>query len=162
SAAFDETRSAPVAAAPGLPPPSSAQPRAPPGREPPPRRHPRVPCPPRRPGIRFHSSRVAGEDKRKQARGETEEDMQPRSLKGIAFAAALVTNALALVSPLGAAEQNAYVVTNLVSSGPAVPAAAHDASLVNGWGLTASSSSPWARPHTARHVSTPCSRSPRP
>ena len=80
--------------------------------------------------------------------------MQPRSLKGIAFAAALVTTALALVSPLGAAEQNAYVVTNLVSSGPAVPAAAHDASLVNGWGLTASSSSPWWVADNGADVST--------
>ncbi|TML83820.1 MAG: TIGR03118 family protein [Actinobacteria bacterium] len=80
--------------------------------------------------------------------------MQPRSLKGIAFAAALVTTALALVSPLGAAEQNAYVVTNLVSSGPAVPAAAHDASLVNGWGLTASSSSPWWVADNGANVST--------
>jgi uncharacterized protein (TIGR03118 family) len=80
--------------------------------------------------------------------------MQPRSLKGIAFVAVLVTTALALVSPLGAAEQNAYVVTNLVSSGPAVPAAAHDASLVNGWGLTASSSSPWWVADNGTNVST--------
>jgi uncharacterized protein (TIGR03118 family) len=80
--------------------------------------------------------------------------MQPRSLKGIAFVAALVTTALALVSPLGAAEQNAYVVTNLVSSGPAVPAAAHDASLVNGWGLTASSTSPWWVADNGANVST--------
>src|SRR6266550_1410211 len=80
--------------------------------------------------------------------------MQPRSLKGIAFAAALVTTALALVSPLGAAEQNAYVVTNLVSSGPAVPAATHDASLVNGWGLTASSGSPWWVADNGANVST--------
>jgi uncharacterized protein (TIGR03118 family) len=80
--------------------------------------------------------------------------MQPRSLKGIAFVAALVTTALALVSPLGAAEQNAYVVTNLVSSGPAVPAAAHDASLVNGWGLTASSGSPWWVADNGANVST--------
>ena len=69
--------------------------------------------------------------------------MQPRSLKAIAFVGALVATAFVVASPLGAAEQNAYVVTNLVSDSAAVPAAAHDASLVNGWGLTASSSSPW-------------------
>ena len=39
SAAFDETRSSPAAAAPGRPPPSSAQPRALPWRELPPCRH---------------------------------------------------------------------------------------------------------------------------
>src|SRR5712691_13377382 len=69
--------------------------------------------------------------------------MHAKSLKRLAFAGALVAAALALVGPLGAAEQNAYVVTNLVSDSAAVPAASHDASLVNGWGLTASSSSPW-------------------
>jgi uncharacterized protein (TIGR03118 family) len=44
--------------------------------------------------------------------------------------------------PLGAAETNAYVVTNLVSNG-GVPAATTDPNLVNGWGLTASPTSPW-------------------
>src|SRR3989475_7783064 len=86
--------------------------------------------------------------------GETEEKMQPKSLKGIAFVGALATTALALASPLGAAERNAYVVTNLVSDSAAVPAATHDANLVNGWGLTASSSSPWWVSDNGANVST--------
>src|SRR3989442_7483082 len=80
--------------------------------------------------------------------------MQPKSLKGIAFVGALATTALALASPLGAAERNAYVVTNLVSNSAAVPAATHDANLVNGWGLTASSSSPWWVSDNGTDVST--------
>ena len=80
--------------------------------------------------------------------------MQPRSLKVLAVASALIATALALASPLGAAERNAYVVTNLVSDSAAVPAAAHDASLVNGWGLTASSSSPWWVADNGTDVST--------
>jgi uncharacterized protein (TIGR03118 family) len=80
--------------------------------------------------------------------------MQPRSLKVLAVAGALIATALAVASPLGAAERNAYVVTNLVSDSAAVPAAAHDASLVNGWGLTASSSSPWWVADNGADVST--------
>jgi uncharacterized protein (TIGR03118 family) len=80
--------------------------------------------------------------------------MQPKSLKVVAFVGALVTTALALATPLGAAERNAYVVTNLVSNSAAVPAASNDASLVNGWGLTASSSSPWWVADNGTDVST--------
>jgi uncharacterized protein (TIGR03118 family) len=80
--------------------------------------------------------------------------MQPRSLKVIAFVGALVATAFVLASPLGAAEQNAYVVTNLVSNSAAVPAATHDANLVNGWGLTASSNSPWWVSDNGTNVST--------
>src|SRR5882724_6762524 len=80
--------------------------------------------------------------------------MQPRSLKVLAVASVLVATALAVAAPLGAAERNAYVVTNLVSDSAAVPAAAHDASLVNGWGLTASSSSPWWVADNGADVST--------
>jgi uncharacterized protein (TIGR03118 family) len=80
--------------------------------------------------------------------------MQPRSLRVLAFAGALLATALVVVSPLGAAERNAYVVTNLVSVSAAVPAAAHDPSLVNGWGLTASSSSPWWVADNGANVST--------
>jgi uncharacterized protein (TIGR03118 family) len=80
--------------------------------------------------------------------------MQPRSLRVLAFAGALLATALVVASPLGAAERNAYVVTNLVSNSAAVPAAAHDASLVNGWGLTASDSSPWWVADNGANVST--------
>ena len=80
--------------------------------------------------------------------------MQPRSLRVLAFAVALLATALVVASPLGAAEKNAYVVTNLVSNSAAVPAAAHDASLVNAWGLTASDSSPWWVADNGANVST--------
>jgi uncharacterized protein (TIGR03118 family) len=80
--------------------------------------------------------------------------MQPRSLRVLAFAGALLATALVVASPLGAAERNAYVVTNLVSNSAAVPAAAHDASLVNAWGLTASDSSPWWVADNGANVST--------
>jgi len=80
--------------------------------------------------------------------------MQPRSLRVLAFAVALLATALVVASPLGAAQRNAYVVTNLVSNSAAVPAAAHDASLVNAWGLTASDSSPWWVADNGANVST--------
>ena len=53
-----------------------------------------------------------------------------------------------------AAERNGYVVTNLVSDSPAVPAATHDPSLVNAWGLTASPTSPWWVADNGADVST--------
>jgi uncharacterized protein (TIGR03118 family) len=80
--------------------------------------------------------------------------MHARSLRVLAYAGALATTALVITSPLGAAARNAYVVTNLVSNSAAVPAATHDASLVNGWGLTASSSSPWWVSDNGADVST--------
>jgi uncharacterized protein (TIGR03118 family) len=64
---------------------------------------------------------------------------RPRALLVLAlvFGAALVA-----ASPLAAAESNSYTVTRLVSDQPGV--AAHtDPNLVNAWGLTASSTSPW-------------------
>src|SRR2546427_187007 len=75
--------------------------------------------------------------------GETEEGMRTRSLKRVVLAGGLVAIALVLAAPLGAAKKTGYLVTNIVSNSPAVPAALHDASLVNAWGLTASSSSPF-------------------
>jgi len=83
-----------------------------------------------------------------------EEEMEARSLRRLAFAGALVIATLVIAAPLGAAERNAYVVTNLVSDNAAVPAASHDASLVNGWGLTSSSSSPWWVSDNGANVST--------
>jgi uncharacterized protein (TIGR03118 family) len=80
--------------------------------------------------------------------------MPARSLERLAFAGVLIATALVVASPLGAAERNAYVVTNLVSNSAAVPAATHDASLVNGWGLTASSTSPWWVADNGADVST--------
>src|SRR6266446_9167437 len=80
--------------------------------------------------------------------------MRARSLKCLAFAGALVATAFVLASPLGAAEQNSYVVTNLVSNSAAVPAATHDPLLVNAWGLTASPTSPWWVADNGTNVST--------
>ncbi len=45
--------------------------------------------------------------------------MRARSLRILAFAGALIATAFILASPLGAAERNAYVVTNLVSNSTA-------------------------------------------
>ena len=80
--------------------------------------------------------------------------MRARFLRILAFAGALAATAFVLASPLGAAERNAYVVTNLVSNSASVPAAAHDPSLVNAWGLTASSTSPWWVADNGADVST--------
>lgn len=57
---------------------------------------------------------------------------------GVAAAVALV-----LVSTATAAAGNSFTVTPLVSDVPAIPAAHVDPNLVNSWGLTSSSSSPW-------------------
>lgn len=80
--------------------------------------------------------------------------MRARSLKCLALAGTLVATAFMLASPLGAAERNGYVVTNLVSNTPDIPAASHDASLVNAWGLTASATSPWWVADNGTNVST--------
>jgi uncharacterized protein (TIGR03118 family) len=80
--------------------------------------------------------------------------MQLRSLKVLALAAIVAASVLAAAAPLGAAEQNAYKVTNLVSNTAAIPAVIHDESLRNAWGLTASSTSPWWVADNAADVST--------
>jgi uncharacterized protein (TIGR03118 family) len=80
--------------------------------------------------------------------------MRVRSPRVLVFAGALVATAFVLAAPSGAAERNAYVVTNLVSNTAAVPAASHDPSLVNAWGLTASSTSPWWVADNGADVST--------
>jgi uncharacterized protein (TIGR03118 family) len=59
---------------------------------------------------------------------------------GLALAALVA--ALIATMPLGAAEDNSYTVTPLVSDQPGV-APVVDADLVNAWGLAASASSPW-------------------
>jgi uncharacterized protein (TIGR03118 family) len=58
------------------------------------------------------------------------------------FAFAILVVALFAAAPLGAAEDNSYTVTPLVSDQPGV-APVLDPDLVNAWGLTASSTSPW-------------------
>ena len=80
--------------------------------------------------------------------------MQLRSLKVLVLAAIVAASVLTAAAPLGAAEQNTYKVTNLVSNTAAIPAVIHDASLRNAWGLTASSSSPWWVSDNAADVST--------
>ena len=49
--------------------------------------------------------------------------MRVKSPRVLVFAGALVAAAFVLAAPLGAAERNAYVVTNLVSNSATVPAA---------------------------------------
>jgi uncharacterized protein (TIGR03118 family) len=80
--------------------------------------------------------------------------MQLRSRKVLPLAAIVVASVLAVAAPLGAAEQNAYKVTNLVSNTAAIPAVIHDGNLRNAWGLTASSTSPWWVADNAADVST--------
>ena len=65
-----------------------------------------------------------------------------RSIRRGVLALAVVIAALFATVPLQAAEGNSYTVTRLVSD---VPGAAQviDPNLVNAWGLTASSTSPW-------------------
>jgi uncharacterized protein (TIGR03118 family) len=80
--------------------------------------------------------------------------MQLRSLKVLVLAAIVGASVLTAAAPLGAAEQNSYKVTNLVSNTTAIPAVIHDGSLRNAWGLTASSGSPWWVSDNAADVST--------
>ena len=49
--------------------------------------------------------------------------MQLRSLKVLVLAAIVAASVLTAAAPLGAAEQNSYKVTNLVSNTAAIPAA---------------------------------------
>lgn len=65
-----------------------------------------------------------------------------RNLGRGGLALAVLVAALLAAMPLGAAEDNAYTVTPLVSDQPGV-APVVDPDLVNAWGLAASSSSPW-------------------
>ena len=66
----------------------------------------------------------------------------PRSF--LAGAAALLAAlAAAGATSAGLAGQNSYIVTSLVGSGGAVTAPSTDASLVNGWGLSAGPTTPW-------------------
>ncbi len=58
------------------------------------------------------------------------------------LALAVLVAALIAAMPLGAAEDNAYTVTPLVSDQPGV-APVLDPDLVNAWGLAASTTSPW-------------------
>jgi uncharacterized protein (TIGR03118 family) len=51
--------------------------------------------------------------------------------------------AVALAAPAAAQKNNAYVQHNLVSDTADIPADLHDTHLINSWGITASSTSPW-------------------
>jgi uncharacterized protein (TIGR03118 family) len=70
---------------------------------------------------------------------------------GMALAALVA--ALFAVMPLGAAEDNSYTVTPLVSDQPGA-APVLDSNLVNAWGLAASSTSPWWVADNGTSVST--------
>jgi uncharacterized protein (TIGR03118 family) len=80
--------------------------------------------------------------------------MELRSPKLVALAALVAAGVLVVAAPLGAAEQNSYTVTNLVSNTASIPAVIHDPNLRNAWGLTASSGSPWWVSDNATDVST--------
>jgi uncharacterized protein (TIGR03118 family) len=71
--------------------------------------------------------------------GEHRSVPRRRGLLALAFVLGI---AVVAVSPLRAAERNSYTVTPLVSDQPGV-APNTDPNLVNAWGLTSSSTSPW-------------------
>jgi uncharacterized protein (TIGR03118 family) len=72
-------------------------------------------------------------------------------LRSIAFAIAVV--AAAIGAGTGRAASAAYIVTPLVSDG-GTPAPLTDASLVNGWGLSAGPTTPWWASDNGTNVST--------
>jgi uncharacterized protein (TIGR03118 family) len=61
---------------------------------------------------------------------------------------------LAVVTPLQAANVNAYVVRTLVSNGGGLAASVTDANLVNPWGLVSSATSPWWTSNNGSNTST--------
>jgi uncharacterized protein (TIGR03118 family) len=72
-----------------------------------------------------------------------EHGIQHRRIAGIVIAlCAVVVTAVAASGSLASKAATTYVVRNLVSDG-AVPAEHTDANLVNGWGIAASTTSPW-------------------
>jgi uncharacterized protein (TIGR03118 family) len=68
--------------------------------------------------------------------------MVRRNLGRCGLALGILVVALFAAAPLGAAEDNSYTVTPLVSDQPGV-APVQDPDLVNAWGLAASATSPW-------------------
>jgi len=59
------------------------------------------------------------------------------------FAVALSLAAALLIQPAAAQVENVYIVTNLISDDGSVPGTIPDPNLINGWGIAASSTSPW-------------------
>src|SRR5919201_41331 len=65
------------------------------------------------------------------------------SFRSLLLAIAVVPAAVLAGAAHGAAAADVYSVQALVSDSSAIPAAATDASLVNGWGLSAGPTTPW-------------------
>jgi uncharacterized protein (TIGR03118 family) len=59
------------------------------------------------------------------------------------FAVVLSLAAALLIQPAAAQVDNVYIVTNLISDDGSVPGTVADPNLINGWGITASATSPW-------------------
>jgi uncharacterized protein (TIGR03118 family) len=75
-------------------------------------------------------------------------------LKGVALAVAAVFFAAVAVAASGRSAANIYTVHPLVSDTSATPATANDASLVNGWGLSAGPTTPWWAANNGTNSST--------
>ena len=80
--------------------------------------------------------------------------MSRNVLKTVALAAAALFFAVVAVAAGGRAAVDIYTVHPLVSDSTATPAGANDASLVNGWGLSAGPTTPWWASNNGSNTST--------
>ena len=80
--------------------------------------------------------------------------MSNRCRRSLAFVAAVVLVAALAGAAQGRESANAYTVNPLVSDSTATPASATDASLVNGWGLSAGPTTPWWASDNGTNTST--------
>ena len=80
--------------------------------------------------------------------------MSNRCRRSLALVAAVVLVAALAGAAQGRESANAYTVNPLVSDGTATPASATDASLVNGWGLSAGPTTPWWASDNGTNTST--------
>ena len=80
--------------------------------------------------------------------------MSSRLLKSLVLAIAAVVVAIVAGAANGRSAANIYTVHPLVSDSSATPAAATDAALVNGWGLSAGPTTPWWAANNGSNTST--------
>ena len=80
--------------------------------------------------------------------------MSRNVLKTVALAAAALFFAVVAVAAGGRTAVDIYTVHPLVSDSTATPAGANDASLVNGWGLSAGPTTPWWAANNGSNTST--------
>jgi uncharacterized protein (TIGR03118 family) len=78
----------------------------------------------------------------------------PSRFRSLALASAALVTVLIAGAAYGRSSSDIYTVHGLVSDTSATPAAATDASLVNGWGLTAGPTTPWWTSNNGTNTST--------